>query len=287
MSRSSFYNSLRNYWRLLGDQSSQRLKVIPDTIKINRQLDKFIFDLHQPPLYVDSKNIDELRHVLGDASILAIDTETQPAFVKGRTYPTSIIQVAIRKSTQQEVVVIVDLLDICKAEKSMSRLDDILKPVFTSSSILKVGQSLKADLVEMCRAYPTMEAFQTVNNVLCTIAFNKKLDPTIFQSVSLKTLTEKYLDKLLDKNRRIRCGNWARRPLTREQLDYAACDALVLLRLLDSMTLVAKNDEQFQLNSITTTFRACDILPQKNKDVRLQPKGLSEHNLQPKMLVTN
>jgi len=51
--------------------------------------------------------------------------------------------------------------------------------------------------------------------------------------MSLKNLTIEYLHCNLSKSQQL--SDWSRRPLNRSQLHYAACDALVLLRLFDTM----------------------------------------------------
>jgi ATP-dependent Lhr-like helicase len=50
----------------------------------------------------------------------------------------------------------------------------------------------------------------------------------------LATVCQRELDELIDKGEQT--SNWKRRPLTDSQIDYAATDAEVLLRLHDVMT---------------------------------------------------
>ena len=53
----------------------------------------------------------------------------------------------------------------------------------------------------------------------------------------LARVTEKLLDRTLDK--RLQCSDWDARPLTADQLAYAAADARVLLDLQDALAAAA------------------------------------------------
>jgi ribonuclease D len=59
------------------------------------------------------------------------------------------------------------------------------------------------------------------------------LNPSIVRWPSLKHLVEEHLHSTLRKDQQK--SNWAWRPLSPKQQHYAACDALVLLRLFDAM----------------------------------------------------
>jgi hypothetical protein len=70
-------------------------------------------------------------------------------------------------------------------------------------------------------------------SVIDTNAFYKNLEPTAHRCMSLKFFTKQYLNLNLIKSEQL--SNWAKRPLNSNQLTYAACDALVLIRLYDAM----------------------------------------------------
>ena len=53
--------------------------------------------------------------------------------------------------------------------------------------------------------------------------------------VGLRGVCRALLEKDLSKDPRVRCGNWAARPLSEEQIQYAACDAYVAVDILDAM----------------------------------------------------
>ena len=194
---------------------------------------KFEYDLSKPLVYITSHNINDLKTLLEQPSILCIDTETKPVFTKGAILPTSIMQIAVRQRfTQNESVVIIDLLDFKNAGKLLV-LDNVLKPAMSDMNILKIGQNLKGDFKEVSRSYTEMTAFRTVYSILEPVELDRAINLNETRTPSLKLLTQTYLNHDLDKKQQM--SDWGRRPLSWEQLHYAACDALVLLRLFDAM----------------------------------------------------
>ena len=127
--------------------------------------------------------------------------------------------------------------------EGMLVLDDILTKVFLDELCIKVGQGLDNDLRELCRSYPQMKAFKEMKATIETNAFIRLLDPEIRQTLSLKALVKNYLNFNLVKTQQL--SNWGTRPLTTNQIHYAACDALVLLRLFDSLSCEAEEVLQF------------------------------------------
>ena len=112
------------------------------------------------------------------------------------------------------------------------------------------------DLLDLCKYFPTVSAFKNVRGILDTNKLYKYMHPDIIhQDVSLKNLTKKFLHCDLKKN--IQCSDWGRRPLTSDQIKYAACDSLVLLRLFDAMTSEAmrkNNMKTFPLSDVVFNF---------------------------------
>jgi len=54
-------------------------------------------------------------------------------------------------------------------------------------------------------------------------------------TVGLQKLTHIYINKHLCKPKKISMSNWEQRPLTNKQIEYAACDAYVMLELFDNL----------------------------------------------------
>ena len=211
------------------------MKNITEVDELDRML-PFSFDLPRDRLiYIDnSADLDMLAAEFADCVMMGIDTERKPSFQKGKPInPTSIIQLATRSSTGSENVFIVDLLAMKHNFGYMERLDSILTKIMLDENCFKIGQGLRQDFCEMHASYPSMAAFQKANGVIETAILQKKIDAETVQMISLKNLVKMYLHLNLIKTQQL--SNWGLRPLNDNQLHYAACDALVLLRLVDAM----------------------------------------------------
>lgn len=201
----------------------------------------FVFDLPSASLiFVDNeKLIVSFKTFAKDAILIGIDTETKPTFIPkrfiiGKPNPTALIQIAIRTAIGSEKVFVVDLLKICANSQLAFALDAALQHVMHSTTCIKLGQGLTNDIRELAEAYPTMKAFRLVNSVLETHDLIKYLQPVLRNPMSLKNLTKEYLNCDLLKTQQM--SDWSRRPLSSQQMHYAACDALVLLRLHDAIS---------------------------------------------------
>lgn len=200
----------------------------------------FVFDLPESSLkmVLSEENIEELKRSLSDAILIGIDTETKPTFVPkhkliGGPHPTSIIQIAVRSPKHLENVFIVDMLHIARHTRLLILLDNALQQGLLENQCFKLGQGLTNDLRELAEAYPAMKSFRLVSCVLETHDLMKYMKPVLVNPLSLKNIVKEFLHLNLLKTEQM--SNWAKRPLTNQQLHYAACDALVLLRLYDAI----------------------------------------------------
>lgn len=212
----------------------------------------FIFDLPWSSMSVVQcqLGLEKMSKALSECLLMGIDTETKPVFARYRMNPTSLIQIALRSNSGVESVFIVDLLTLKSKKASMEFLDSMLCQRFRDHKCLKIGQGLSNDITELKRAYPQMVSFSEVNGVLETSTFLQTLQPEIKNAVSLKRLVKIFLNFNLVKSQQL--SDWGRRPLAVDQLHYAACDALVLLRLYDAMAFEAQQmNADFSISSIT------------------------------------
>lgn len=146
------------------------------------------------------KAIEKLK----SEKILGFDTETRAAFKKGESYSVSMLQLATDTDAY--------LFRLNKVGMSQELADILANP-----EVVKAGVGLRDDIKAIKKLIP----FEDNNFVdLATVAQEKNIT-----NFGLRALTAIVLDKRLSKNAKI--SNWERKELTREQISYAACDAVV------------------------------------------------------------
>jgi ribonuclease D len=151
---------------------------------------------------------DEVIPKLWKAEILGFDTEAKPAFKKGVYNPVSVIQLA----TEDEVFVIRNLL--CGFPGDLIR-------IFEDPSIIKAGAAIRDDLKDLQKLRKFMPAgFEDIS----TIASENQV-----KQIGAKNLTAIFLGKRISKAQQT--SNWEREQLTPAQLDYAATDAYLGLKV--------------------------------------------------------
>ncbi|XP_068660628.1 uncharacterized protein [Aristolochia californica] len=171
--------------------------------------------------------VDELNGLLSAISyfegckVVGVDCEWKPNFVKGvRPNKVSIMQIASEKR-----VFIFDLIKLYADEPDI--LNNCLKRVFGSSRILKLGYNLRGDLQQLSQSYSRLECFKYYEMLLDI----QKL--FIDQRGGLSGLAKKILGAGLNKTRRN--SNWEERPLSQNQIEYAALDAAVLVHIFQQV----------------------------------------------------
>ncbi|KAK7385002.1 hypothetical protein VNO78_30709 [Psophocarpus tetragonolobus] len=170
----------------------------------------------------DSAEFAGLSEALGRASVVGLDAEWKPA---RRSFPTvSLLQIACGDSA----VFVLDLLSL-----PLSSLWDPLRQLLLSPDILKLGFGFKQDLVYLSSTFSSLGGFDKVEpyldikSVYNHLQHNKKHVPK--QSKSLSTICAEVLGFSLSKE--LQCSDWSQRPLTEEQIMYAAMDAHCLLNI--------------------------------------------------------
>lgn len=151
---------------------------------------------------------EEVIPKLWRAEILGFDTEAKPAFKKGVYNPVSVIQLA----TEDEVFIIRNLL--CGFHGDLVR-------IFEDPSIIKVGAAIRDDLKDLQKLRKFSPAgFEDIS----TIASENEV-----RQIGAKNLTGIFLGKRISKAQQT--SNWERDVLSPAQLDYAATDAYLGLRV--------------------------------------------------------
>ncbi|WP_366061725.1 GIY-YIG nuclease family protein [Desulfocurvus sp.] len=145
-------------------------------------------------------------------TVLGFDTESRPAFMKGRYYLPSLIQMATT-----ETVYIYMLGRLAFPESLVS--------IFEDPRILKTGVAVRDDVKDLQRITP-FAARGFID--LGVIALYHKLD-----THGLRNLAAKFLGIRISKA--ARCTNWANPRLTPAQINYAATDAWISRELFLAM----------------------------------------------------
>eukprot|EP01036_Dinobryon_divergens_P023329 gene23329-31660_t len=193
------------------------------------------------------------------AAVVALDCEWKPSGMydrsddsedkKGGDNPVEILQIATRHG-----LVIIDMQTLAGPTSSPSDralLNSCLTRILSNSRIMKLGFEIGQDLRKLMASFPELEGLQNVSNVmdvkrlaqtivrlLATSPSKKQLSdsppspPSILTSVtSLTNLCRHLLGKSLNKSQQ--CSPWHIRPLTIDQVMYAALDAAVLIPIYD------------------------------------------------------
>lgn len=139
------------------------------------------------------------------SEIIGIDTETKPAFKKGVSYKTALVQIAI------------------ETEVFLFRLNKIGLPqplikIFSDHSIEKIGIAVVQDFKELSSEYRRFNTQSVVDlNILC-----KTMG---FENIGAKNLSAMVLGHNISK--RQQTSNWENKELTEAQISYAATDAWI------------------------------------------------------------
>ncbi|KAH7854890.1 hypothetical protein Vadar_018784 [Vaccinium darrowii] len=184
---------------------------------------------------VDSPEFTRFTRSLSRSSVIGLDAEWKPLRVHQPTFPAvSLLQIACRLGRDDEsLVFLLDLLAI-----PLPSIYGLLKDVFVSPDILKLGFRFKQDLVYLSSTFVSqgcdsgfdrVEPFLDITSIYNYVQ-HKQLGRKIPKQIkSLATICEEVLGVSLSKE--LQCSDWSCRPLTAEQRAYAAEDAHCLLEI--------------------------------------------------------
>ncbi|KAG8085284.1 hypothetical protein GUJ93_ZPchr0010g8743 [Zizania palustris] len=167
--------------------------------------------------------VDEIDGLLNAISyieackIIGVDCEWKPNFEKGsKPNKVSIIQIASDKKA-----FIFDLIKLYEDDPEV--LDSSFRRIMGSSNILKLGYNFQCDLHQLSQSYGELKCFQYYEMLLDI--------QKLFKGATggLSGLSKKILGAGLNKTRRN--SNWEERPLSQNQKEYAALDAVVLVHI--------------------------------------------------------
>ncbi|KAL5565927.1 hypothetical protein UlMin_029091 [Ulmus minor] len=192
-------------------------------------------------IFVD--DFEALRNAtchLEGCKVVGLDCEWKPNYVKGsRPNKVSIMQLA-----GDNRVFIFDLLKL--SEDVPDILGNCLTRILQSPRILKLGYNFQCDMKQLAHSYGELQCFKHYEMLLDI--------QNVFKEPrgGLSGLANKILGAGLNKTRRN--SNWEQRPLTPNQLEYAALDAAVLVHIFrhvrnHSPTTDAEGHDKFEWKS--------------------------------------
>ena len=152
--------------------------------------------------------------------------------------------------------IIVDLIELLKEEKTddKNKIYTELKNIFENKKIEKIFHSCYNDLRWISEAINT-----SIKNIFDTQYMDnyietKRRNRQVSQNKNLNNLLNKYLNMKIseEEKKKLQKSDWFSRPLSEEQLNYAANDALYLIELRQKMYQIINNDKEF--NKIKKEF---------------------------------
>ncbi|PNY12916.1 putative exonuclease mut-7 [Trifolium pratense] len=179
----------------------------------------------------DSPEFNHLTRSLTQTSLVGLDAEWKPVRTHQTSFPTvSLLQIACQLG-DDSVVFLLDLLSL-----PLSSLWESLKEMLVSPDILKLGFRFKQDLVYLSSTFCSqgcnpgfdkVEPYLDITSVYNHMQYKKNGRNVSKQNKSLSTICGEMLGISLSKE--LQCSDWSQRPLTEEQITYAAMDAHCLL----------------------------------------------------------
>jgi ribonuclease D len=160
--------------------------------------------------------------------IIALDTE----FMRDRTYHPmlSIVQIKINNKTE-----IFDIL--LDSENKLNFLIEILK----NDNIIKIIHACKQDIQAIYHRFDII-----INNIFDTQIAAKFMG--LGNEISYRNLVKEFCDIEIIKDKNLQYSRWDKRPLTKEQIEYAKQDVEFLHAIYEKMMLYfISNQTVFEL----------------------------------------
>ncbi|CAN1161546.1 Exonuclease mut-7 homolog [Linum perenne] len=193
-------------------------------------------------IWVDEANgLYNATSYIEGCKVVGLDCEWKPNYQKGsKPNRVSIMQIA-----SEETAFVLDLIRL--SEDVPDALDNCLTLILQSPGILKLGYNFKCDIKQLAGSYSELNCFKQYQMLLDV--------QNVFKEPcgGLSGLAEKIMGAGLNKTRRN--SNWETRPLTQNQLEYAALDAAVLVHIFhkarnpSQSASAAQGDENFEWKS--------------------------------------
>ncbi|MDR2160776.1 MAG: 3'-5' exonuclease domain-containing protein 2 [Desulfovibrio sp.] len=149
-----------------------------------------------------AKGVEAAVNRLYGEGVLGFDTETRPCFVRGKSHPPSLVQLAGEK-------------EVYLFQLRWQPLAPPLADLLASAAVVKTGVAAHDDMNGLEKIYPFTSAG------VVDLAEVARLNH--IRNLSLRSLAAFFLKIRISKTEQ--CSNWAARDLTPRQVRYAATDA--------------------------------------------------------------
>lgn len=192
----------------------------------------------------DAATFEEMCNLLRGETVIAIDTEFKSNF--NEAVSLGLMQVAIKK----HVFVIDMVVENVFTEAHWKEFSDI----FNNIEVIKLGFGFQNDLI-MLQKHASIKITQNTARALVDVQnlwlyldkvdeYREALQPyRADHGNGLKDLVKEFLFKTMTKS--FQFSNWGMRPLSAEQIHYAAADAYSLIEVYDVFN---KRFERFNIN---------------------------------------
>ncbi|KAF7830745.1 exonuclease mut-7-like protein [Senna tora] len=193
----------------------------------------------------DSPEFALLTQSLTRTSLVGLDAEWKPVRTHQTSFPAvSLLQIACQLNAErgndsdesgESVVFLLDLFSV-----PLPALWESLRDMLASPDILKLGFRFKQDLIYLSSTFCSqgcdpgfdkVDPYLDITNVYNHLQHKKHGRSTSKQTKSLSTICGEVLGFSLSKE--LQCSDWSQRPLTEEQITYAAMDAHCLLEIFN------------------------------------------------------
>ncbi len=160
----------------------------------------------------EEKNLNKVYQEVAKHKVVGFDTETRPSFKKGQSFKVALLQLAIP-----------DKVFLIRTHHT--GITQHLSGIFENESIIKAGVAIRDDI----KALQGLRQFSPAAFIDLSIMARQ----AGLQVESVKKLTALILGFRISKS--AQTSNWEASTLTEKQIEYAATDAWVCLRLYERL----------------------------------------------------
>eukprot|EP00934_Nitzschia_sp_Nitz4_P008887 Nitzschia sp. Nitz4//scaffold344_size17659//14979//17054//NITZ4_008814-RA/size17659-snap-gene-0.31-mRNA-1//1//CDS//3329548621//8877//frame0 len=185
---------------------------------------------------------NSLSQIPGEVCLIGFDCEWKPTFLsEGKPQVILLVQIWVHKLQRAFLLDLQTLLrPLCSASEPLTSTElavsEIFRQIFCQIELVKVGFQVIGDFQRLAASYPNIPGFQEIHSVLEITTLGRTLpyreEPSLLsKNISLAKAMENVVGLAMDKSQQ--CSDWSKRPLSPEQIEYGALDALAPVLLAE------------------------------------------------------